>query len=189
MEQRFEVSRNEPAETFRKTYPAEGSSLKKQLSDAAYRENLHSQLKKYNPLMATFYKIGLLPLFGVSKTVMLLTTMGRKTGKLRSTPIGYFKVGGQVYLPSAWGKNTNWYKNIMAAPDKVWIQIGMKKKAVTIHEVIEPAEVQSLLERLVKESPANAKMIFGWNPGVDRLENADFTEVIEEVIFIRFDVK
>lgn len=168
-------------------FPAEGSNLKKMLTDESYRQNFHSQLKKYNPIMAAFYKIGLLPLFGMSKNVMLLTTRGRKSGKLRSTPIGYFRVEGKLYLLSGWGKSTNWYRNMMAAPNEIWVQIGMKKWKVNAFVLEDSKDVMQLLERLVAESPESAKMLFGWRPGVDRIANADFSEIIDKVVFIRFD--
>lgn len=169
-----------------KIFPTPETNLYKVLNDPQYRRSFHGQLKRFNPFIVAFYRIGLLPLFGVSKTVMLLTTRGRKSGKMRSTPIGYFRIGGEVYLLSAWGKGTGWYQNLKANPEEVWIQIGLRKRAVHAEMVENPADVSLLLERFMQELPEQAHNIFGWVPGIDRMQNADCSQVIQRVLFIRF---
>ncbi|MGE5221849.1 MAG: nitroreductase family deazaflavin-dependent oxidoreductase [Omnitrophica WOR_2 bacterium] len=132
------------------------------------------------------YRMGLLPLFGASRTVMLLTTRGRKSGKLRSTPIGYFRIGGVIHLFSAWGKSASWYKNILANPRDVWIQIGLRRFPIQAQALEEPADVRRTLEQFVTESPEQAHYLFGWEPGFDQMERADFSEVIQRVSIVRF---
>ncbi len=167
-------------------FPMEGTNLYKILFDPQHRQTFHAQLKRYNPLMASLYKIGLLPLFGVSRNVMLLTTRGRKSGKLRSTPIGYFRIGGVIHLFSAWGKSTAWYKNLAANPSDVTLQIGIRKFPVTAQALEDPAEILRTIEQFVTESPAQARYLFGWDPARDRMECADFTEMIHRVLIVRF---
>ncbi len=104
----------EPIQTQAKVFPTANTNLYKILNDPEHKKSFHAQLKRYNPFVVGFYRVGLLPLFGVSKTVMLLTTRGNVSGRLRTTPIGYFRIGGIVYLFSAWGKGTGWYKNMAA---------------------------------------------------------------------------
>ncbi len=77
-----------------RVFPTKESNLSKILSDPQYRKVFHARLKKYNPLIAGLYRVGILPLFGISRSVMLLITRGRKSGKLRFTPIGYFPING-----------------------------------------------------------------------------------------------
>src|SRR5688572_8442401 len=60
--------------------------------------------------------------------VLLLTTTGRKTGKQRTAPLGYFEPtpgGGYLIIGSAGGAEWNpaWYYNIRSNP-QVKIQIG-----------------------------------------------------------------
>ncbi len=83
-------------------FPLEGTNLHRILFDPQHRKAFHAQLKLHNPLVVRLYRIDLLPLFGASRTVMLLTTCGRKSGKLRSTPIGYFRIVGFLYRFSTW---------------------------------------------------------------------------------------
>ena len=171
---------------FKKVFPTSETNLYKILHDPQHRKKFHAQLKRFNPLVVGFYRIGLLPLFGASRTVMVLTTRGCKSGKIRSTPIGYFRIGGVVHLFSAWGKRTGWYANLIAHPDEVWIQIGMKKRPVSAKILEDPNEIRRTLAQFLNESPDDAKALFGWEPGQDKIETSDFSEVYERVLMVRF---
>jgi deazaflavin-dependent oxidoreductase (nitroreductase family) len=61
-----------------------------------------------------FYAIGLGRLLG--KFVLLLTTIGRSTGKPRVTPLQYEEIDGKIYLGSSFGKKADWIKNIFKNP-------------------------------------------------------------------------
>jgi deazaflavin-dependent oxidoreductase (nitroreductase family) len=167
-------------------FPIEGTNLARVLHDPQHRKAFHARLKQYNPLIVALYRIGLLPLFGASRTVMLLTTRGNKSGKLRSTPIGFFRIRGLIYLFSAWGKGTGWYKNMVANPGDIWIQIGMRKFSACAEALENPTEIQEILDHFVTESPAQAHYLFGWEPGRDQMSYTDFTEVINRVLIVRF---
>ncbi len=167
-------------------FPLEGTHLYNVLFDPEHRQTFRGQLKTYNPLIVLLYRIGLLPLLGASRTVMLLTTRGGKSGKLRSTPIGYFRIGGVIHLFSAWGKSASWYKNMASNPRDVWIQIGLRRFPVQAQIVEEPTELWRTLGQFLTESPAQAHYLFGWEPGRDRMNSADFSEVIQRVSIVRF---
>ena len=77
-----------------RAFPTQETNLYKILNESQHRQKFHAQLKRYNPLVVGLYRIGLMPLFGVSRSVMVLTTRGCKSGKIRSTPIGYFLLAG-----------------------------------------------------------------------------------------------
>ncbi len=86
----------------------------------------------YPPQMA--YKIGLGPILG--KFVLLLTTIGRLSGKKRVTPLQYEEIDGKFYLGSAFGKKSDWVKNILRNPC-VDVQVRFKKysgKAIVIDD-------------------------------------------------------
>ncbi len=167
-------------------YPLDGTNLYKVLFDPHHRQSFHAQLKTYNPLVVYIYRIGLLPLLGVSRNVMLLTTRGRKSGKLRTTPIGYYRIGGAIHLFSAWGKEASWYKNMLANPTDVWIQIGWHRFPVQAQILEALPEVWLTMEKFLNESPVQAHYLFGWEPGRDRIEKVDFSEVLQRVMIIRF---
>ncbi|MGH3578607.1 MAG: nitroreductase/quinone reductase family protein [Mycobacterium sp.] len=70
---------------------------------------------------------------------LVLTTVGRKSGADRSTPVGYFSGddGSWLIVASAAGapKNPAWYYNIAAHPDKVQIETAGRKIAVTAEQL------------------------------------------------------
>lgn len=70
---------------------------------------------------------------------LVLTTVGRKSGALRSTPVGYFADGPDSWLivASAAGapKNPAWYHNLAANPDRVEIEIGHERIAVSAEQL------------------------------------------------------
>lgn len=182
----METNDTSPASPPKRTFPVPGTNLYKILYDPEYKKTFHARLKQSNRFVAVFYRMGLLPLLGVSRQVMLLTTQGRKTHAMRSTPIGYFRIDGQVYVFSAWGKATHWYQNILACPDEVYMQIGFQRRRAIAQEVSDPQELQRLLEHFVAQDPQGARVLFGWDPAQDRAETADFAPMIEKVLVVRF---
>ncbi|HUH70436.1 MAG TPA: nitroreductase/quinone reductase family protein [Mycobacterium sp.] len=78
---------------------------------------------------------------------LVLTTVGRKSGIERSTPVGYFlgRDGSWLIVASAAGapKNPVWYYNIAAHPDKVQIELAGRKVAVTAEQLHGPAREEA----------------------------------------------
>jgi deazaflavin-dependent oxidoreductase (nitroreductase family) len=70
---------------------------------------------------------------------LVLTTIGRKTGAERTTPVGQFpgKDGSWLIVASAAGgpRNPAWYYNLAAHPDKVQIEMAGRKIAVTAKQL------------------------------------------------------
>ena len=65
--------------------------------------------------------------------VLILTTKGRKSGKILSNPVGYFeRDGGYLIVASNNGAaaNPSWYYNIKGNPGDVMIQVKDKKMKV-----------------------------------------------------------
>ena len=64
-----------------------------------------------------------------SQTILLLHSLGHKTGKRYVTPIAYFQTDGFYFLiGSNWGKeqNAGWYYNLLAQPHTT-IEVKGKK--------------------------------------------------------------
>ena len=70
------------------------------------------------------YAIGLGPLQG--RVVLLLTTIGRKSGKQRVTPLQYEVVDGDYYVASARSTKADWLRNIQANPE-VDVQVKSRR--------------------------------------------------------------
>jgi deazaflavin-dependent oxidoreductase (nitroreductase family) len=86
--------------------------------------------------------------------VLLLTTVGRKSGKQRTLPLVYIMDGpAYVITASAGGadKNPGWFFNIRSNPQAT-IQVKDKHINVTA-EVAEPEKKSELWSRLVEVAP------------------------------------
>jgi deazaflavin-dependent oxidoreductase (nitroreductase family) len=78
---------------------------------------------------------------------LVLTTIGRKSGVERATPVGWFpgEDGSWLIVASAAGapKNPAWYHNIAEHPDKVRIELGGRTIAVTAEQLHGPEREQA----------------------------------------------
>ena len=86
--------------------------------------------------------------------VLLLTTTGRKTGKKRVTPLGYFKHDGNYVITAsfaAFGAMPGWFYNLKSNPD-VTLQIE-DKQLTAMAEPANPTLRQKLWERLIELAP------------------------------------
>jgi F420H(2)-dependent quinone reductase len=73
--------------------------------------------------------------------ILLLDTVGAKSGKRRTTPLAYFEDGRDVVIVASKGghpKHPSWYHNLRAHPDTT-VQIANKRR--TVHaRVADPEE-------------------------------------------------
>jgi hypothetical protein len=81
------------------------------------------------------------------------------------------------------------YKNLLANPDDVAIQIGLRRWQVRPQTLEDPAEIQRTLAQFIAESPKEAGNLFGWEAGRDRIEDADFSPIIDDVLIMRCEEK
>jgi deazaflavin-dependent oxidoreductase (nitroreductase family) len=88
--------------------------------------------------------------------VLVLTTVGAKTGQRRQTLLGSFPDGDDAWLvvASANGsaKNPAWYHNLAAHPDQAEVEVGGRKVAVTATQ-LSGAERQAAWDRVVAAVP------------------------------------
>ena len=91
--------------------------------------------------------------------IMVITTKGRKSGKLFSTPITYIRDGDTLIAVNN-GGISNWYKNALANPDVI-LEIKGKKYTARCISVTDPAEKQKIFDFFVREQAANFVRIFG----------------------------
>ena len=73
---------------------------------------------------------------GVTPTI-LLTTIGRKSGKERTTPVNCMKDGDNYIIVASlagFDQEPQWYKNLQANP-KVWVQEADKKVPATARRI------------------------------------------------------
>ncbi len=90
--------------------------------------------------------------------VLLLTTIGRKTGKQRTTPVLYLRDGDNLVLVASNGgapAHPVWWLNLQATP-QAEVEIGRQKLRVTAKHA-DPQERQRLWPLLVNMYPAYAQ--------------------------------
>ena len=168
-------------------FPAPGTHLYRLIVDPAFKRAFFARVKRGNRMLAPLYKLRILPLLGLGKRLMLLTTRGRTSHKLRDTPIGYFRIDGSIYVFSGWSKAANWYQNLMAHPDDVYVQIGFRRFHARAEVVEDPQAAQRVVEHLILQDPRGARALMGWDPARDQLAAADLSLMIEKVLVVRFE--
>ena len=84
--------------------------------------------KNFNKFMLLLWRLGL-GSYGNQTAfggyVLVITQIGRKTGKRRRTPVNYAIIDGDIYCTSGFGHRSDWYHNILANPEvQVWMPDG-----------------------------------------------------------------
>ena len=91
---------------------------------------------------------------------LVLTTVGRKTGRERSTPVGWFPGpdGRWLIVASANGAKGNpaWYYNIAAHPDQVQIEVDGRKVAVVAEQLHGEARAEAW-QQIIAAAPRFAQ--------------------------------
>lgn len=89
--------------------------------------------------------------------VVLLTTVGAKTGRERTHVLGGFADGPDAWLivASLGGAPTHpgWFYNIAKNPDKVWLQVGNRK----LHAAVESLQGEARVKALAKVAAVSAR--------------------------------
>ncbi len=86
---------------------------------------------------------------------LLLTTIGRKSGEKRTTPLVFLQDGADMIVVGSlagYDRHPAWYLNITANP-RAWVQLDRNKMAVTYRDVTDE-ERAALWPRLDKVFPA-----------------------------------
>lgn len=114
------------------------------------------RMKHIQKLHRLLYTIGLGSIIG--RIILLLTTVGRKTGLKRVTPLQYEEIEGKYYLGSARGLQADWVRNIQSNP-----KVDVRVKSIRFHgqaEVVtEPARVADFMEVRLQRHPFMIGMI------------------------------
>ena len=109
-----------------------------------------SKMKNIQKIHRVLYAIGLGPVIG--GFIVLLTTIGRKSGKKRVTPLQYEKIGEDYYLGAARGLEADWVRNIRSNP-QVELRVGAKHVHGTAEIVTDPSRFADFLEVRIERHP------------------------------------
>jgi deazaflavin-dependent oxidoreductase (nitroreductase family) len=92
--------------------------------------------------------------------VLILHTVGRRSGQPRETPVAWFADGEDAWLVVASGGKTrhpDWHLNVMGRPDRASIELpGRDAVAVTPH-VLDGAERAQAWQRITAAQPRYEK--------------------------------
>jgi deazaflavin-dependent oxidoreductase (nitroreductase family) len=118
------------------------------------------------------YSIGLGSIAG--RAVLLLTTVGRRSGLPRVTPLLYDEIDGIIYVGSARGEKADWYRNLQANPN-VEVTVGSRRLRGYADSINDPLQVANFLEKRLKLHPILATVVMrleglGSNPSREELE-------------------
>jgi deazaflavin-dependent oxidoreductase (nitroreductase family) len=87
-----------------------------------------------------------------SKRVLVITTIGRKSSQLRSTPLQFEEVDGVYYVASARGPHADWYRNIIANP-QVEVRVNDQNFQTSAELISEPWKIADFLDLRLKKHP------------------------------------
>ncbi len=117
-------------------------------------KTIYHRMKALNARMVANYRRGI----GPTRTVLLLTTIGRKSGLSRVTPLQFEDVDGAYYVASARGRDADWFKNVLANPD-VHVRVRKREFDATAEPVTDPARIADFIELRLRRHPVMIRLI------------------------------
>ena len=82
---------------------------------------------------------------------MLLTTRGRRTGRLRTNAVSFMPIDDHFVIFSGWGVSSGWYHNVRA-DQRVRIKVGLRAMAARAQLVEDPARRKELIQLMARRS-------------------------------------
>ena len=144
------------------------------------RTKLFKNLNRF--FVIPLYRANILPIFFMGKVMLLFYTKGRKSGKIRITPLELRHYKDWVLIFSSRGRKGDWFQNSEANPDDVYVKIGFRKhKARAEKATLE--EKFEILRWLMEEHPRAAKTLFGYNKKIDTISK-EFMKPLAEYLEI-----
>jgi deazaflavin-dependent oxidoreductase (nitroreductase family) len=148
-----------------------------------------NRMKNIQKLHRVLYAIGLGPLIG--RIILLLTTVGRKTGLKRVTPLQFEEIDGKYYLGSARGLKADWVRNIQCNP-QVDIRVKSMRFRGQAEVVTDPARIADFIEVRLQRHPFMIGMImqkahgFSKRPSHEQLEKLAEKEALVIITPVQF---
>ncbi len=117
-------------------------------------KTIYHRMRALNRRMAANYRRG----FGPRGAILLLTTIGRKSGKPHVTPLQYEEVNGEYYIASARGMEADWFKNVIVHP-QVHFQVRDREFDALAEPVTDPARIVGFIELRLRRHPLMIRLI------------------------------
>ncbi len=140
------------------------------------QKTIYHRMKGLNARMMANYRRGL----GPTRVVLLLTTLGRKSGLPRITPLQYEEVNGCYCIASARGAEADWYKNVLVNPS-VHVQVRDREFDAIAEPVTDPARIADFIELRLRRHPFMIRLIMHLFDGLPlRFNRADLEKFCAE---------
>ena len=139
-------------------------------------------LNKY--FMVPMFRLGLGPLLvnPLAGYIMVMKTIGRKSGKTYFTPVNYAIHKGNIYCISGGRRTSDWFRNLLAHPEIEIILPGVALFA-RAEEVSEPEE-KLTLTRQIFINAGFAGFFEGFNPR--QISDEELQGKIADLPLLRF---
>ena len=114
--------------------------------------------------MVPMFRLGLGPFMGnpLSGYIMVIRTVGRKSGKIRYAPVNYVIHKGDIYCLAGFGHTSDWYRNVSANPQ---IELILPGGAISGRaEAVADREEKRVLVRQLLKNAGFAGFFEGFNP-------------------------
>ena len=120
----------------------------------------------------------------LSDGMMLITVTGSKTGKKYTTPVGYYREGGDLWVITS--RDRIWWKNLRGGAD-VELLLGRRLVAAFAELELDEGDVQARMHDYIKHVPRAAKPLgIRVENGIVNAEDAE--RVGKDRLFVRIKV-
>lgn len=85
------------------------------------------------------------------RCVILLTTIGRKSGLPRRTAVSAMRLPDRFVVFSGFGVQSNWYRNLLANPEVI-VRYGHQCWRARARVVMDPSQRRTLMEQMAQYS-------------------------------------
>jgi deazaflavin-dependent oxidoreductase (nitroreductase family) len=93
--------------------------------------------------------------------LLVLHTLGRRSGEARETPLSWFADGDSAWLVVASGggkgADPDWYRNLVAHPDRAAVEFHGGQPQPVVPQVLDGADRDRAWEQVVAAQPRYAK--------------------------------
>lgn len=154
------------------------------ISNRETEARLKRLFKLFNKFMRLLWRLGLGSIGNRTRFggyVMVISQTGRKSGRVRRTPVNYAIIDGDIYCTSGFGRRSDWYQNILANPQvEVWLPDG---RWAGYAEDVSAVENRIDIMRAVLIGSGFAAYLAGINP--HRLSDAELEAATQTYQLIR----
>jgi deazaflavin-dependent oxidoreductase (nitroreductase family) len=130
---------------------------------------LRRGFKYFNYYMILLWKLGLGPWINLAPRwlgrYMVIKHTGRKSGRVRYTPVNYVELDNEIYCTAGFGSVSDWYKNILLNPAvEIWLPNGWYSgQVIEIHD----SQQRLPLFRKILEASGFVAPLMGIHPLTD----------------------